>query len=124
VRPSLLAFCAASGALTTALSIALLAIIAHAPLGDEKIDTAVQFLFVQGPAIMAGSAIVAAGLAHRRFAVWCLLVVLIGLFLFCGDLGLRGARIGRFFPMAAPIGGMLMIAGWLGFALALLIRRR
>jgi uncharacterized membrane protein YgdD (TMEM256/DUF423 family) len=118
-----LRFLAAAGAIAAAFGIALMAYAAHAFPDDSRLGTAAQFLFVQGPAVMAATGLIAAGLASRRFGPWCLVVVLAGLMLFSGDLGLKGARAGQLFSMAAPIGGMAMIGGWLGFALALLFRK-
>lgn len=41
-----------------------------------------------------------------------------GLILFCGDLAAREFLGDRLFPMAAPAGGILLIAGWLGIAVS------
>jgi len=51
-----------------------------------------------------------------RLELWFLIaatVLLVGTLLFCGDLSLRAFGGQRLFPFAAPIGGSLMIAGWL-----------
>jgi uncharacterized membrane protein YgdD (TMEM256/DUF423 family) len=45
-------------------------------------------------------------------------LVLLGALLFCGDLGMRALATRSLFPMAAPSGGLLMIAGWLAAGLA------
>lgn len=70
-------------------------------------------------------AFVALGLAADnppRLRIYAALLLLGGLVIFCGDLGLRGAYDIKLFPMAAPIGGMAMIAGWLGISLSALWR--
>jgi uncharacterized membrane protein YgdD (TMEM256/DUF423 family) len=113
----------AIGALYAAAGVALMAVAAHLPIGDARIDTAALFLFVQGPGIVAASAARAGGLTHAGVSLWALNAVILGAALFSGDLGLKGARIGALFPMAAPAGGVLMIGGWAAFALAALFRR-
>jgi uncharacterized membrane protein YgdD (TMEM256/DUF423 family) len=45
-------------------------------------------------------------------------VLLIGLLVFAGDLVMRHYAGARLFPMAAPIGGGLLILGWLIVALS------
>jgi uncharacterized membrane protein YgdD (TMEM256/DUF423 family) len=54
-------------------------------------------------------------LAHMRIRTASLAAVVIGLgtLLFCGDLLSRHYGLGSLFPMAAPSGGLAMIAGWL-----------
>jgi uncharacterized membrane protein YgdD (TMEM256/DUF423 family) len=49
-----------------------------------------------------------------------------GTALFCGDLACRGLLGVKLFGGAAPMGGLLMLAGWLGISLAaaLTLRRR
>jgi uncharacterized membrane protein YgdD (TMEM256/DUF423 family) len=54
-------------------------------------------------------------------AIWCWLL---GTFLFSGDIALRAFSGHRLFPMAAPMGGSLMIVAWLSFALASVVHRR
>ena len=51
-------------------------------------------------------------------------LLLIGVALFSGDLALRAYAGHRLFPMAAPTGGMVMIAGWALLALAAFISLR
>jgi uncharacterized membrane protein YgdD (TMEM256/DUF423 family) len=58
----------------------------------------------------------------RVLRIACL-VLLTGLVLFCGDLLAREFAGTRLFPFAAPAGGLLMIAGWLGIALSAFARR-
>ncbi len=43
--------------------------------------------------------------------------------LFAGDVAARAFIGARLFPMAAPAGGMILIASWLGVALAALTAR-
>ncbi|HWD13821.1 DUF423 domain-containing protein [Pseudochrobactrum sp. sp1633] len=55
--------------------------------------------------------------ARSRAVYWSAVLVLIGLVLFSGDLILRDLTGNRLFAMAAPLGGTLMIGGWLMTAL-------
>ncbi|MBE0692150.1 MAG: DUF423 domain-containing protein, partial [Aquamicrobium sp.] len=43
---------------------------------------------------------------------------------FAGDLVLRDVAGQRLFPMAAPTGGTLTIAGWLAVAVSALLQRK
>lgn len=71
-------------------------------------------------------AFLAIGLAERKagFLAAATLVLAAGLLLFCADLAVRDFGMARLFPMAAPIGGTAMIAGWLGIAAAGLFGNR
>lgn len=44
---------------------------------------------------------------------WALIALMIGAFLFCGDLALRYFAGASPLPLLAPAGGMMLIAGWL-----------
>ena len=56
-----------------------------------------------------------------RAVYWAGVLVLVGLALFAGDLILRDLTGNKLFAMAAPVGGTLMIGGWLMTALAAFI---
>lgn len=88
-----------------ALGVALSAIAAHA--GGGNLGTAASFLLAHAPAFLV-LGFVAGKLL--RVGAWALLV---GLVLFAGDLVSRDYLGQRLFPLAAPSGGILMIAGWL-----------
>lgn len=61
-------------------------------------------------------------LSTRNRAIhWAATLVLVGLVLFAGDLILRDLTGNRLFAMAAPLGGMAMIGGWLMTALCAFI---
>lgn len=51
-------------------------------------------------------------------------LLLAGTTLFAADIALRGFTGDRLFPMAAPIGGSAMIAGWLAIAIAGILELR
>jgi uncharacterized membrane protein YgdD (TMEM256/DUF423 family) len=118
---SLWRFLAVLAALFLAAGVALAAYAAH--MGEARLATASQFLMMQGGALLGGLAAIATGHAAVQFGRLALAAASLGTILFCGDLALRGFDRGRLFPMAAPAGGVLMIGGWLAFALAALFRK-
>ncbi|MDF3155791.1 DUF423 domain-containing protein [Mesorhizobium sp. XAP10] len=103
-------FCGAAG-------VALSAAAAH--LGGAFVGTAASFLLMHAPVFLA------AGLlgANRILRIGSL-ILLVGLLLFCGDLLARDFIGSRLFPLSAPIGGTLLIAGWLAIAASALVRVR
>jgi uncharacterized membrane protein YgdD (TMEM256/DUF423 family) len=114
---------AALGALAGGLGVALAAAAAHLS-GPGSAETAARFLLFHAPALLAISAILAAGLAHRGLGRAAGFMLALGLALFCGDLALRGLRGSALLPYAAPAGGVLLIGGWAVLEGALLIGRR
>lgn len=107
----------AVGALCGAAGVALSAMAAHA--GGDGLTTAAQFLLFHAPLFVA--------MALTRPPITVLLAgwgIFAGLVLFAGDLLARHYLGDRLFPMAAPSGGVLMIAGWVALAVALLAARR
>lgn len=103
----------ASGALLAAGAVALAAYAAHGVDGPAQsaLQTAALFAFGHGVAILA-----LVRQAHRIRGVMALCVVLAGALLFCGSLvatHLLGVPVGL-----APLGGMVMIVGWLLVAFA------
>ncbi|WP_245273169.1 DUF423 domain-containing protein [Mesorhizobium sp. L2C084A000] len=92
---------------------------AAAHLGGAFVGTAASFLLMHAPVFLA------AGLlgANRMLRIGSL-ILLVGLLLFCGDLLARDFIGSRLFPLSAPIGGTLLIAGWLAIAASALVRVR
>lgn len=94
-----------------AAGIALSAAAAHS--GGANSAIAANILLVHAPALLA------AGLIGTwpvlRVGAW---VLAIGAVMFAADLLARDHLGSRLFPFAAPASGVLMIAGWLGIALA------
>lgn len=87
--------------------------------GGGNVATAAQFLLFHAPALLAigllgGSLVLRTGAA----------VLLAGVLLFAGDLLMRHYVGSRLFPLAAPAGGTLAIAGWIVIGLAALARNR
>jgi len=101
-----------------AAGVALLAVAAH--LGGDNLHTAAAFLLAHAPALLA---LGLAGGNGRSLGIAAALLVA-GVALFAGDLVLRDVAGQRLFPMAAPTGGTLTIAGWLAVAVSALLQRK
>ncbi|CDX11162.1 conserved membrane hypothetical protein [Mesorhizobium sp. ORS 3324] len=106
-----------AGGLVGAAGVALSAAAAHR--GGAFTGTAASFLLMHAPVFLAIG--LAGGNRGLRIAS---LVLLVGLLLFSGDLLARDFLGSRLFPMSAPIGGTLLIAGWLAIAVSALWRPR
>lgn len=104
------------GALCGAAGVALAARGSHG--GDANLTIAANFLIMHAPALIAIAALPLG--RWSRCAGW---VLFVGLVVFAGDLVARSQIGTPLFPMAAPIGGVGMIAGWLGVAVCALIRQ-
>ncbi|WP_311274253.1 DUF423 domain-containing protein [Methylobacterium sp. WCS2018Hpa-22] len=113
----------ALGALAGLLGVAASAAAAHIP-GADSLKTAAQFLLFHAPAIIALVALTATGLTHRLTTRVAAAALVIGLALFSGDLSLRALKGIHLFPMAAPTGGVILMAGWLVAALAAFVPAR
>ena len=111
-----------SGALLAALGVLLGAFGAHglrAALNPEALgwwQTGVQYQMWQAIGLVA---IGAARLPGTRLSVWLLTL---GTLIFSGSLYLLALTGARWLGMVTPVGGVLMIAGWVFFALKLLRR--
>ncbi len=113
---------AAIAALLGAAGVALAAASTHAA-GGELGRTASEFLILHAAALLGIS-------AHARTLVKGAGVTLLagaalalGTVLFSGDLAMRAFEGEKLFPMAAPIGGSLMILSWLALALGFAVAR-
>jgi uncharacterized membrane protein YgdD (TMEM256/DUF423 family) len=111
------ALLAVSG-LMGAAGIALAAAGAH--MGGENLTSAATFLLIHAAAVAGLSA---SGSALRGPGISACLLAL-GAILFSGDLAARVFLGGKLFPMAAPAGGIIMIAGWLSLTVFALAARR
>ncbi|TPI41194.1 DUF423 domain-containing protein [Mesorhizobium sp. B3-1-9] len=103
--------------LVGAAGVALSAAAAHR--GGAFTGTAANFLLMHAPVFLA----IGLGGGNRCLRI-ASLVLLAGLLLFCGDLLARDFLGSRLFPMSAPIGGTLLIAGWVAIAVSALWRPR
>ena len=106
-RPLLIA-----AGLCGALGVALSAVAAHRA-DMPNLGTAANMLLFHAPAFLALSVLTENWV--RRAASF---VLFAGLALFAGDLLTRAYFGTRLFPMAAPIGGVLLMSGWLGIAVS------
>jgi uncharacterized membrane protein YgdD (TMEM256/DUF423 family) len=103
-----------------AAGVALAAASAHAGT-EARLDSAAYLLILHAVAVVAGVAALDRGLAWRPLGVAALAGFAVGSLLFAGDLSLRAFAGTRLFPMAAPTGGVLLIASWLALAAAAVI---
>lgn len=100
-----------------ATGVAFAALASHAYAGTS-LAVAATMLSLHAPAIIAVAIGRKANLLHdpvSRIAAWGLAA---GTVLFSGDIAMRVFAGTGLFPMAAPLGGMAMIAAWAGVALA------
>jgi uncharacterized membrane protein YgdD (TMEM256/DUF423 family) len=110
---------AAAAGLTGAGGIILAAAAAHG-VPDPRLQTAANFLMLHATATLAVCGI---SMAVPQHGIWFLGVAglfLSGSLLFGGDLSARALAGTRLFPMAAPLGGTLLIFGWAMVTLAAL----
>ena len=103
-----------------AAGIALAAAGAHAAPGDG-LDGAAYMLLFHAAAVLGGTALVQQGALWRPLGLVVLAAWIIGATLFSGDIALRAFAGHRLFPYAAPSGGMILIAAWLGLAAAAVV---
>lgn len=82
--------------------------------GGGHLATASVFLLIHAAALLA------LGLTQRCHTAG--VILLAGTVLFCGDLVFRDLTGGRLFPMAAPAGGLLLMAGWVAIPCQLIIQ--
>ncbi len=97
-----------------AVGVALLALSAHAD-STGLLKTSAQMLLFHAPIILAMGLL--AQIRRVPFLPIVFLLIVGGIFLFCGDLVARVFISSRLFPMAAPTGGMMIILGWIALAL-------
>jgi uncharacterized membrane protein YgdD (TMEM256/DUF423 family) len=90
---------------------------AHAASG-AGLEGAAYMLLFHAAAIISAAAVVQNGMLWRGPALVVIAAWVVGAMLFSGDIALRAFAGHRLFPMAAPSGGMILILGWLGFAVA------
>ncbi|MDP4025663.1 DUF423 domain-containing protein [Methylobacterium sp. NEAU 140] len=114
---------AAAACLAGLLGVAASAAAAHVA-GADSLKTAAQFLLFHAPAILALAGFGAAGLVRPGLSRAAAGLLALGLVLFCGDLALRALAGRALFPMAAPAGGILLMAGWAAGLLCALVPGR
>jgi uncharacterized membrane protein YgdD (TMEM256/DUF423 family) len=79
--------------------------------GDATLRTAADFFLFHGAALLAIIALARSTPQRGILAAGSLIAL--GTVLFSGDLAVRALTGLRLLPMAAPTGGMLLIAGWI-----------
>lgn len=106
-----------AGGLCGVAGVALSAMAAHR--GGASTGTAASFLLMHAPAFLAIGLI-----GGNRLLRIGGLALLAGLVVFSADLLMRDVLETRLFPMAAPIGGSLLIIGWVIIAGSALMRKQ
>lgn len=109
-------------ALFGALGIGALAVGTH--VAGPQMTLSGQLLLFHAPALIAAATARKAGLLHDRTAQIGMALISAGVALFAADMAMRGLYGVRLFPLAAPIGGMVTIGGWLELGLAALLAPR
>jgi uncharacterized membrane protein YgdD (TMEM256/DUF423 family) len=104
-----------------AAGIVLAAAGAHIAPG-AGLDSAASMLLFHAAAVIGGAALIQQGALWRPLALAVLAAWVLGAVLFSGDIALRAFTAHRLFPFAAPSGGFVLIAAWLGLAGAALLR--
>jgi uncharacterized membrane protein YgdD (TMEM256/DUF423 family) len=102
--------------------IALAAAAAHLTPGTG-LDSATYMLLFHAVAVLGGAALVQQGALWRPLAIIVLAAWVLGAALFSGDIALRALAGHRLFAMAAPAGGIILIAAWLGLVAAAIAPR-
>ncbi len=111
------------GAVFGLLSVALGAFGTHGLKGSigydllEIYETANRYLALHALAIMAYGIWLKTVSSDAEFKPWPASMMMFGTFIFCGSLYLITFTVIRQFGMVAPIGGIFLMIGWLGFAI-------
>ncbi len=100
-----------------AAGVVLAAASAHAAPG-AGLESAASMLLLHAAALIGTLALVQQGLVSRPGGLLAAAAFVLGAVLFAGDISLRTFAGHRLFPMAAPAGGTILIAGWLALAIA------
>jgi len=109
-----------AGALAGAVGVMFAAAAAHVD-GAGAIGAASAMLLAHAPVLLI---LGLGGAARLRFGPACAGIIVVGLVLFAGEIGLRGFTGSGLFAFAAPLGGTLLIVGWLAIALGAVFARR
>ena len=98
---------------------------AAAHQGDaSRLASASSMLLFHAAAVLGVAALAERGVIHARLGLATAFGFVIATALFAGDLSLRHYAGHGLFPMAAPTGGTLLIASWLGLAVSAAWPRR
>ena len=80
---------------------------------NAGLDSAAYMLSFHAAALLGGAALARQGLLWRPLALGILVAWVVGTALFSGDIAMRAFAGHRLFAMAAPAGGVILIAAWL-----------
>ncbi len=103
--------------------VALLAAAAHVT-GTANVQTAGQMLLFHASVVIGATAARKGGHLSDLAARIALTAIILGTALFAADLARRGFANEALFARAAPTGGWLVLAGWLGLALSAATAKR
>jgi uncharacterized membrane protein YgdD (TMEM256/DUF423 family) len=92
----------------------------HSP--EPLLQVSSQFLLLHAAAVIAITAFACSLPDKSRSMLGAASALLLGTIIFCGDLSAHALNGARLFPMAAPLGGSLLIIGWLATAVVALFR--
>ncbi|MGE0061934.1 MAG: DUF423 domain-containing protein [Xanthobacteraceae bacterium] len=106
-----------------AAGVALAAAGAHGKPGSG-LDSAGTLLLIHAVAVIAAALAARNGLVARPLGTLAVWGFVIGASLFAADVAARAWLGSRLFPFAAPAGGLIQIASWLGLAVAALLAMR
>jgi uncharacterized membrane protein YgdD (TMEM256/DUF423 family) len=99
----------------------LLAAGAHGPHAGAGLDSAGQMLLFHAAAVVGVTVALHQALLFRPLALAAAIGLIVGAVLFSGDIAMRAFAGHRLFPYAAPTGGFVLIASWLGVAAAAVV---
>lgn len=85
---------------------------------NAGLESAAYMLLFHAAALLGGAALAQQGLLWRPLTFAVLIAWVVGAALFSGDIALRAFAGHRLFAMAAPTGGVILIAAWLALAVA------
>jgi uncharacterized membrane protein YgdD (TMEM256/DUF423 family) len=91
---------------------------AHSHAAAATGASAGYMLLFHAAAVVGGAALFRQGVAWRPLLTLALAGWVLGAALFSGDVALRAFTGHRLFAMAAPTGGVILIAAWLALAVA------
>jgi uncharacterized membrane protein YgdD (TMEM256/DUF423 family) len=95
----------------------LAATAAHQPDATRLASASMMLLF-HATAVLGTVALVERGVVHLQIGLVAAIGFVLATALFAGDLVMRQYAGSGLFPMAAPTGGMLLIASWLALAVS------
>ena len=103
--------------------IVLAAASAHGAPGAGLDSAGYLLLYPHAASVIGGTALLHQAMLSRTMGLIALAGFVLGGTLFAGDVAARAYIGSRLFPMAAPTGGVILIASWLVLALAALMAR-